>query len=223
VPTIGLPLLMDFRVYQALGAGGLNQVSGRVSAWNTVPNFRAYSAGHNPASGQAVTVNPDQEVQAAGTLVNGIVTAPIDDMLTLGQVDFVVRVNQVHSIWFDAGNLTNWKDIIIDPPLAEQPDGTSVTVAFRGAVMVSGNGTKDADATKMDPYGDPLDPFFGPSDPGPPAVPFSVTYLNGDSGWKTNLSDLDGAGFIQLRITMVSNVESNVSPSISAIGISFEN
>ena len=221
VPSICLPLLMDFRVFpDPAGSPSLNLIAGRVSGFTSMPSFRAYSAGHNPATGQAVTVNPDQETQAAGTIANGLVWPPIDDMMTLGQVDFVVRVNRIHSVWLDAGVLTNWKGLVIDPPLSEQPSGTSITVAFRGALTVTG--PSPADASKMDPYGDPYDPFFQPPN-GVPPIPFVVTYLNGDSGWKTNLADLDGARLIQMRITMTSNVESNVSPTISALGLTFEN
>ena len=72
--------------------------------------------------------------------------------------------------------------------------------------------TVPADASKMDPYGDPYDPFFQPPN-APPPIPFLVTYLNADSGWKTDLAELDGAQFIQMRITMTSNVESSVSPT----------
>lgn len=214
VPTIGLPLLMDFSVYPS-NASGLNTLLGKLPLGAGA--FRAYSMGHKPASGPPVTVNPDQETQATGSLFGGVPSAPIDLAFYIGQADFVVRTNQLHTVWFDAGSSTNWKPAVIDPPALEQPAGTSVAIEYRGALNVQNVAGTFIDANMYDPYGDPLDIL------NPGSAPFTVTYLNGDKTWHSNVADVAGARFIQVRVTMTSNVDSGVTPAISAIGLTHEN
>ena len=50
-----------------------------------------------------------------------------------------------------------------------------------------------------------------------------MLYLNADDTWKDDVSDLDGAQYLQMRVTMVSNVERDVEPVLTALGVSFTN
>jgi hypothetical protein len=128
-------------------------------------------------------------------------------------------VSQIHSIWLDAGAPSTWSTPVLVPSVAEQAPGTSVTLAYRGATSINPSDPEVALRAELyDPYGN-VSNAQGPS--GVDMV--GVNFLHGDSGWKSNLNQLSGARLIQVRITMVSNVESGVTPYLSARGFSYTN
>jgi hypothetical protein len=86
-----------------------------------------------------------------------------------------------------------------------------VTLAFRGAVQLLDSSGAALDARNYDPYGDPNGPGGG----------FSPVFLNQDPSWKDSLADLDGSRWIQVRVTLVANAESEVVPRLSAIGLPY--
>jgi hypothetical protein len=107
---------------------------------------------------------------------------------------------------------------VVEPRDADQPAGTSIVLAFRGATAV---GASDAapqpkDAANYDFYGDP-NPTLVPNQ-----TPFSVTYFNNDSKWKSNLGDVNGAKWFQVRMTFVANTETNLFATASALGFAFK-
>src|SRR5207253_10223114 len=123
----------------------------------------------------------------------------------------VVRVSRVHSIWLDTGSATvQYVPPIVNPQASDQPDGTAIILAYRGATQVS-NGALTTDSNSLDPYGELKTPPGG-SQP---------SFFNNDSTWKTSLTQLNGARLFQMRITFVSNTESAVSPELSALGFAY--
>ena len=212
IPSIALPLLMDFRNYPDSSAQGLNLMTYMLGTGQGIPAMRLHSTGAQLPNGNIVPVNPDNQVTASGSFdQTGAPTPGVDDGFYLGQADFVVRVNRVHTVWLDAGLPSTWSPALLQPSTLNQPQGTSVTIEYRGATQLNDTAGSVADANLYDPYGD--------------AVGLGVTYVNGDSSWKpaSEIGDLVGARYIQMRITMVSNAESGVVPVLSSLGISYSN
>ena len=174
------------------------------------------------ASGQVITIDPDNEPVATSGVdpVNGTKLPPgteVDNSFYNGQVDFVVRVSRAHTVWLDTGGATSaFADPVIEPAPNLQPSGTSVAVAFRGASAVANIGAPDHwhDATKYNFYGNAN---TGTANPGM----FTVTFLNGDPTWKDSPSLIAGAPFFQMRISMTSNPDSLLTPTLSAVGVSY--
>ncbi len=213
VPTIGLPLLMEFKTYPSNGSTGANLLdvvyADLVGAFGLggVPSFRIHTTGAMMPNSVPVNVDPDQTITAAGGFdILGNATFATDSMFYVGQADFVVRVSRIHSIWFDAGTGSSWVDPIMLPSEGDQPGGTMISLAYRGAVMPTTGGQNDAD--NIDMYGEKIGGNFVP------------LFINSDDSWKTSLADITGAQFMQCRITMISNPESEVSPVLSALGFS---
>jgi hypothetical protein len=217
VPSIGLPLLIDFRAYPTGSPQGINQLRYRLGTGLGVPTMRIHSTGAQLPNGTIVQVNPDQEISATGSFdVAGVATPGFDDGFYLGQADFVVRVNRVHSIWLDAAAPSTWEPALFLPGALDQPAGTQVSVAYRGAIVLTANAPVDPEMANLyDPYGNIPSAFAGGS--------LGVLFLNNDSGWKDDINELDGARYLQMRITMVSNVEKDIEPYLTALGVSFSN
>jgi len=217
VPSIGLPLLMEFRTYPDSTATSVNRLQ-YLEANNIIfnpaqtPFFRVHSTGGAlPANPTGVVVSPDQQITAQGGLdVSGQPTLPGDNAFYVGQAEFVVRVSRVHSIWFDGSVASQWAGPVVIPDASGLPSGTTISMSFRGALGITGSGYNDA--SNIDMYGNPTT-----------GASFSVVYLNGDSSWKTSLVPLAGARFIQIRLTLVSNVEELIEPAVSALGLTHYN
>jgi hypothetical protein len=215
VPTVALPLLTEIRCYPDDGAIGLNgfKINLAINS-SSRPNFRAFSTGGVLTNGTAVKINPDNHpIATSGINPNtGVPLGPgteVDNSFYVGQVDFVVRVSRAHTIWLDAGAVTKLiAPAVIEPSPSLQPGGTSVTVAFRGATTVSGNDRKDA--TKYNFYGNPATGAL-----------INVTFLNGDNKWKDDPSLVSGAPFFQLRLSLISNPDSTLTPELSAVGVAY--
>jgi hypothetical protein len=216
VPTIGLPLLMDFRTYPApTTAQGSNSLF--LAAVNTagpnagLPFFRIHSTGGVLATGQRKLVNPDQELTAQGGLdAAGNATQPIDSGFYYGNADFVARVNRIHTIWLDTGSPSSYSPLVSIPRTTEIPAGTQMSFAFRGATQVTGLANAQ-NGENIDPYGNRR----------PQGTNFTVNYLNSDPGWKETLAELDGARYVQVRVTMITSAETGAAPELDAIGIAY--
>ncbi|HUR28692.1 MAG TPA: Ig-like domain-containing protein [Planctomycetota bacterium] len=243
VPTLGLPLLMEFRCYPDDGAFGLNGLKVNIALPGNLPAFRAFSVGGVLASGALVKVDPDNEPNASGGFAGGVPTGPgseLDTSFYLGQADFVVRVNRVHTIWLDsfAFNPPVWQTPVLDPPNALQPTGTQVIIAVRGGTNITngtaatGGAVPSRDATKYDPYGDPKAAVLNP----PPTTGFvnwTINFVLGPDGlpdktWKSNMSQFNslpggfGPRYIQARITLLSNPDTGLVPELSGLGLAFK-
>jgi hypothetical protein len=215
VPSIGLPLLMEFDCFPDAGALGLNafDVSLAINS-SPSPNFRAFSSGGIDSNGQPVSVDPDTSLVATGGFnpnsnPPGRATLPAENTFYIGQMDLVVRVSRLNTVWIDtqSANPSYAATAVLEPQPAHRPPGTQVVLAYRGASSVSP--ALVANAAALDAYGEPISPAD------------SVAYFNADNSWKSSLAVLDGARFAQLRATLVSNARSGAAPSISGLGLAF--
>lgn len=230
-PSIGLPLLMEFKTFPDAGALGLNALAVSLAVNSSArPNFRAFSTGGVNTSGQTVLVDPDASVVASGgfnpaSVPPGQITPGIDNVWQHGQVDLVLRVSRVHSIWFDAGSSsTSFAPAVLEPRASEQPAGTSLELSYRGASSLGpGVPPIQRDAHALDPYGEPA---LCPSLAGgcslvPGTCNGSVSYFLNDPRWKSSSVALNGARFLQVRASFVANVATNEVPLLSSLGLSW--
>ncbi len=212
VPSIGLPLLMEFRCYPDASTGGLNRFDISLAvASSSRPNLRAFSTGGQSTSG-IVIIDPDLQAVATGGFnpnslpTPGAPTLPVDGSFYVGAMDLVVRVSRMHSIWIDSGVAAQWSTAI-EPDAAEQPAGSDLQIAYRGATSVA-NAALTTDAVALDAYGDAL-------------TGMQPTFFQADRTWKASAGALDGARFLQARVTFVANAATNQRPVLSAIGIAW--
>jgi hypothetical protein len=216
VPSVGLPLLVEIRCFPSASAVGLNPLAVHIANNNSAaPNFRAYSTGGIDTSGQRIIKNPDLELSPTGGF-NPRSRPPgrptlrsADNTLYIGQLDYVVRVSRVHTVWIDTvASAPRFVDVVLEPRADDQPPGTEVRIDFRGA-----DGFVDApeapfDANGLDPYGDPRGG--------------TIEFHGGDGTWKSDPAEVDGARFVQLRITFLNNVGGLLTPELSAVALAFD-
>ena len=229
VPTIGLPLLMEFRCFPDTAAVGLNSFDISLGNLNSAqPNFRAFSTGGNQ-NGTNVTKNPDLQTAATGgfnptSTPPGLPTLGTDNSFYIGQMNLVTRISRAHSIWFDAGAGASpqYSTPVIEPRAEDQPTGTQLVLAFRGTSSITTTGGATAsnalnDARVVDPYGEPRPQTatWGP------AGNTTVAYPNGDARWKTSISQVSGTRYLQVRVTFIANVETSQAPELSALGFAY--
>jgi hypothetical protein len=212
VPTIGLPMLMQFRNVSASSTTMINRLAtADPSAGDPLlrPYFRAFSEGGVLSDNTTIKyVDPYLNSVAEGALIGGVPTSGIDDKFYFGQADFVVRVNHAHTIWFNSGGQSDWATAVIEPVASAQPNGTQVQVHYRGAANVT-TLAQYSNLANYDPYGDPR------------SGTFVVSFLNGDGTWKADANEISGAQFVQLRLTMLSNPISLVRPRVFGLGVSW--
>ena len=232
VPTIGLPLLMEFRCYPDDGAFGLNGFTIALAVNGSAkPHFRAFSTGGIDTSGVPHQVNPDNDPVAQGgydptSNPPGAKTPGADTSFYLGQADFVVRVSRVVSKWMDVGSgqRAYFAAPIVEPAPLEQPTGTQMVLAYRGATTVTSSGgggwtNRDQEnADNYDAYGNAN--ALGGAGTGCSCT-ISPTFLNGDATWKSDISEINTARFFQFRVTFVSNTETLLTPELSALGFAY--
>jgi hypothetical protein len=212
VPTIGLPLLMEFKCFPGRDRARVERARrvARDPLVAALPAFRAYSTGGTNSSGQTVTIDPDLATIAQGgfnpgSTPPGAPTQPIDDVFTLGQMDLVVRVSRVHSVWIDLGvPNASFVPPVLEPPAQAQPPGTQIVPR-----VPRGDGDHPARARgRVQPR------RVRDSD-----VPGAVAFLGGDSSWKSSTAELTGARFVQVRATFVSNAATGLTPLLTAMGL----
>jgi hypothetical protein len=221
IPTIGLPLLMEFRCFPDNEATGLNSFDVSIATNSSPqPNFRAFSTGGVQGS-TVVIKDPDLEQVADGGFnpasnPPGNPTPGVDNTFYIGQLDLVVRVSRAHTIWFDTGSSGSpiFSSPVIEPRPQDQPLGTEVVVHVRGATSVSGDPLL-SNASQINAYGDPKKDANG--------VPLgTVTFLNNDKTWKSSLSQIQGAKLFQARVTFLCNSQTNLVPILSALGFAYK-
>lgn len=229
IPTIALPILMEFACYPDTSALGLNSFDiSLATASSPRPNFRAFSTGGYNTSGLPIIKNPDapeQSLASGGFNPNsiptpGAVTLWGDNSFYIGQLDLVTRISRAYTIWFDTNGTSSllYSPPVVEPRPSDQPQGTSVDFAYRGATVVPATPGIGLDATLLNMYGDPRPPIVTPPQTTGGAAP---TFLGADSRWKTALSEVNGAKYFQVRISFLSNAETGLSPAISALGFAF--
>jgi hypothetical protein len=97
---------------------------------------------------------------------------------------------------------------VVEPTPTDQPPGTSVLLEFRGAIGFSApNPTDPFNATLLDAYGDLPDN--------------QVLFHGGENHWSDDVTQADGARFLQIRMSLFNNIETGQSPTLSSIGLVF--
>jgi hypothetical protein len=122
----------------------------------------------------------------------------------------VTRVSRAHTIWLDTAVAgTRFLAPLVSPAPGEQPPGTGLVLAFRGATGFSPDAL-DApfDADRIDAYGE--------------ISAGTVLFLDGDSTWSASPSSVDAARYVQARVTFVNHVPSGASPALSSLALAFE-
>jgi len=220
VPSVGLPLLMEFRCYPTGLGIGLNAFDISLAANSSArPNFRAFSAGGINTSGNPYVKDPDLEHTASGGFnpnsnPPGQPTMPAENSFYLGELELVTRISRAHTIWLDtASGAPSFADPLVS---ADLPPGTQIVLAYRGATSILGGSPGQplyigSDAFGLDAYGDPIDdPATG--DP---------LFLNLDPTWKEQIDDVDGARHLQVRITFVGNAATNEIARANGLGFAW--
>jgi hypothetical protein len=224
VPTIGLPLLLDFRTKPDVAATGQNGFRIAIALGSSAnPFFRSFSTGFATCSGHVTDIDPDTEITAKGGYdpVACGTTQGQDDAFYFAQADFVVRVSRAHTIWFDTLGASAFAEPVVEPGLDDGPSGTQVVLAFRGATAISGSATGWHDATNYDAYGDSFTAAQLPSFGKPATLAFVPAFL-GDKTWKSSPAALQGARYVQLRVSFLSNPVTGLSPVLSAVGLGYK-
>ena len=258
IQTIGLPLLMEFRCFPDDSASGLNSFDVNLASNSSSrPFFRAFSTGGVDTSNNTITVNPDLEVSASGgfnptsTPTAGVPTFGRDNTVYLGALDIVVRVSRSVSIWFPATDpLTGepfagptFNPAVIEPTPDVQPTGTSVEIAYRGALDIEPlMPTNNADPIDPHPalangnlfdvygnfYFDVPDPDAPNNDGGffpqhnPNQENRNIIFTSEEEDWEESVASLNLSRYYQLRLTFVSNEISELFPVVSAVALAWE-
>jgi hypothetical protein len=232
VPSIGLPLLMEFRCYPSATSIGLNHLDVSLAINSSrLPAFRVYSAGGTGGGGLPVIKDPDLEAAPSGgfnpsSIPPGQATPPDDDVYYVGQMDLVTRVSRAHTIWIDTGvsdGSTSFLAPQILPPAAAQPAGTEIVIALRGATAIGGaSGAAGLglafDASSIDPYGavrGAAGAYLG--------VDSDVAFVvPGDAAWKADPLTLASARFVQARVSFIGNAQTLESAELSSLAFAYD-
>lgn len=223
VPSIGLPLLMDFRCYPSDTGVGLNafDVSLAVNS-SGQPNFRLFATGGINVNQDEVIKDPDTEPRPTGGFNpsnGGKGTKGFDNVFYHGALDVVVRVSRVVTTWIDSGSEGDWSDPVLEPSVDEQPPGTEIVLDFRGAKSLGEELTNAAKiAAHYDAYGEARP--TGRFGRGTNVVQFFP--IKTDSSWVDDIDLIDGARYAQVRLTFIGNAVSTVIPELSAIAVAYE-
>lgn len=225
VPSIGLPLLMDFRCYPDQNADGLNAFQLSMTSTASVrPTFRIHSTGGYNSANQPVTIDPTSDRPLGGynpgSNPPGQRTRPDDNLVYWGQIDFVIRVSRGVTRWFDTGvvdpspikRFPAYQTPVIEPLPSQQPIGSRVIVEYRAADAVSVISTQATNADCVDLYGKQFQPAIK-QECGPPQTP------TGLADWTDQISDLDGKRWVQIRWSMLANIATGAAPTLSTIGV----
>jgi hypothetical protein len=208
VPSIALPLLMEFRCFPTTVGLGINSMAVALALnSSSLPSFRVHSTGGINAQGGVVVVNPDLETTPSGGFnpVNGFPTPPGDNAFTIGQVDLVTRISRAHTVWVDTSAFA--PDYLAPVSELDLPPGTALMVEVRGADGFNGGAADPFDAADLDAYGE-LDGT-------------EVLFHGGQSGWSSNWNAIDGARYFQVRLTFVGNLDSGATAVLEGLGIAF--
>lgn len=225
VPTIGLPLLMDYRVYPDTGSQsrGLNgfQIS-LAGVTSNKPNFRVFSSGGFNTQNQRVSVDPNNNTPRGGfdptTVPPGRPTPAEDPVIYWGQADFVIRVSRGITRWLDTQvvdptfTYPRYQAPVLEPLESEQPAGTSFIIDFRGSDNLAANSAALTHAECVNLYGDPI----------PTVIQTGCTpntAATGISAWTRNITTINGKRFLQMRFTLVNNLATGAVPTISTVGL----
>lgn len=222
VPSYGLPLLIELKCFPSDLGLGLNLFDVSISSLVApTPNFRVYSAGGiNTVGGKEIVLPDSEDVPAGGFNANSTppgrrTTTTGDSVFYLGQLDTVVRVSRVHTVWLDSASLgtPTWLTPVLEPANSVQPIGTGVLLDFRATSGFTGAGAGAGpfNGAALDVFGNPLSSTgangFTPS-PAP-------------TEWSSNASSANGRRYVQVRLTFVNNISTGTSPELNVLALPF--
>ncbi|MFT6714659.1 MAG: hypothetical protein ACJAVJ_001948 [Planctomycetota bacterium] len=241
IPTIGLPLLMEFKCFPSDTGVGLNSLDCAIAINSSPkPTFRIFSTGGYDTAGNPQVKNPDTQPSPTGgfnanpalSIAIGANTSKTDNVFYYGQLDLVVRVSRTHTRWLNTEEgAPDYLSPVIEPRADDQPAGTELIMAYRGSTQISAQADAEIDpllnADSLDAYGDEF-PTTGLSLYGFTSQRNShiTGFLQQDSvtkiaPWQSSVDDVDGGQFIQVRFTMIGNTETGLTPELSAFGLAF--
>lgn len=216
LPSVTLPILMEFRCYPGESLSVNNFDCSIASTSNIRPFYRAFSTGGFNTQGQPVIKDPDaQPIPTGGFNGNpnlqqiGTPTPGQDPTVYLGQLELVNRIARVHTVLLDSQQSNpDYAGVVIEPRGNLQPFGTQIVLAFRGddKPTIPSN-SQYFDAAQMDVYGEPLNAT-------------NATILTNPT-WSENLSSNDGNRFIQMRVTFILNPITQLAPVLSGLGLAW--
>ncbi len=219
VPSIGLPLLIEFSCFPS-EAVSLNAFDASIPVTTgTLPFFRAFSTGGFNSSGNPVIKNPDGETSPSGGLnadpANGIAlgtpTPGQDTIIYTGQIDVVVRVSRVYTTVIEADfNTPDYAGLIQEPLPLEQPSGTSIEFAFRGDNASGNPGNDYFDGADLDLYGNSISEA---SD--------SLDLSLSQPEWSSSLDDIDNLKWAQVRMSFFGNTETGLTPTLTSLAVAY--
>ncbi|TDJ68063.1 MAG: hypothetical protein E2O39_13670, partial [Planctomycetota bacterium] len=251
IPTAGLPLLMEFRCYPDDDSIGLNSFDISIATNSSArPYFRAWSTGGTDQGGNVVRVDPDIETHANGgfnptSAPPGAGLPGQDPVFYIGAMDLVVRVSRSYSLWFETlGPLADdiptviasptYSRPVLEPRAEDQPQGTEIALAFRGAGSVIPLDPQQ-NASTLDGYGDYYDSSLAGLVTFPRGIHDSefanvgIAFSLDDADWHAYPAPddsgatfaVDGSQFYQIRISFLSNTETGLTPELSALALSW--
>jgi hypothetical protein len=229
VPSFGLPLLVEYRMFPSDQGFGLNalDISLAINS-SALPAFRAYSTGGFNTSSEAVRVDPDTELTPKGGFnpnsnPPGKRTRRADDnSVYIGQLDIVSRISRVHTAWINTElPAADFFTPVVLPGGSDRPPGTDVILEYRGAANISlSDGDDDNapfDARQLNPYGE----MFSTAVDGEISLIGEISFVGTDGTWTDDINVIDQSRFFQVRISFVNNIETGRNPELSALGFAF--
>lgn len=227
VPTIGLPLLTEIRTYPSPQASGLNSLAISIAINSSArPYFRAQSTGGvNPSTGAVTIVDPDNSPTATGSFnSNGLPSAPGDNAVHQGQADFVVRISRFHTRWLAVqGAAPQFEPALLEFETS-LPSGVQVIAAYRGASTISATSAEGwRNPNAYDSYGDALTAAQLAQSSLPANLLFTPQFhpSSSDATWKSSTTDLDGARYVQARVSFVSDAVSGAAGALDTLAIAY--
>ncbi len=225
VPSVGLPLLMEFRCYPSDTGIGLNPLDVSLALNSSAhPSFRVFSSGGVNANGQIVRRNPDAELVPRGGFNPrskpnaGVATTLTDDnTFYIGQIDVVTRVSRAHTVWIDTERSAPvYRTPVLSPSNDEQPGSSRVVLDFRGASALPGRAaTAGVDARTLNAYGNAIDTRETPP------RELSLPYVPSGAEWRSAIAEIDSARYFQMRLTFLNDIDEGLEAELSSLGIAF--
>lgn len=232
-PSVVAPLLVRFRCYPRGDFVGFNgfQVQIMVPSSN-VPSYRVFSFGGNGGDLVVPDIPQSGTEPTGGFATGGGTQRGFGPELYWSNIDFVVRVSRVFTHIFALGGTFDGVGTQVLEPVV-QPDGTELTVEWRGYEQVDTSACavdaatplRDA-SSQFDDYGNYIGSAISRDrlrDPPVQGDDYCAT-VSDPSPWTTDVDSLAAETkwkYFQLRITFVSNTEKNLSPSLDAYGFSW--
>tara|TARA_B110000467_G_scaffold158497_1_gene174751 strand:+ start:479 stop:3664 length:3186 start_codon:yes stop_codon:yes gene_type:complete len=216
IPTIGLPLLMRYRCYVVGAEFGFNgsQVQIMVGS-SALPAFRVFSWGGLTGSNWDFVV-PDADGAGSGPTPRGSIKA-YGPELHWGQVDFVTKVSNVYTHWFNAGGALDWfSNLTLEPTPQQSNPGTSVEVEFRTSPAINVVNCID-ETTPLEDASNAFDAYGEYDDD------IGCATVTAGSDWVSDPASLVSLQYpyFQLRFTFIANTQLNLEAEMDAFGFAY--